>query len=310
MSTPALRAEAPFLPLQLPFGYDEPARIVTLRGHSGAMLRLIGRAVRKTAGRTERNARLLRQCAIQRQLWSYGISVPRVLGEGHDEAGRAWFDMDYVPADTLAAEIARGTALDLPATVAALEWLLRFFQLTEGEALPASPFFEKIDQIETDCRTLPACASLQVIIAAAAGRLRTLDWSGIPSSLSHGDLTLENILFVPSRGLVFIDCDRAFVSSWWLDAGKLFQDIEGYWCVRELYSKSAGAHAGALATRRLDRLAPALRAMTALCDRGLAMRLPQFAALHLFRTLPYADDEGVAGFALERLMAVLDRAQL
>jgi hypothetical protein len=46
------------------------------------------------------------------------------------------------------------------------------------------------------------------------------DWNDIPHSPCHGDLTLENILVANERGIVFIDCDDAWVSSFWLDMGK------------------------------------------------------------------------------------------
>ena len=65
------------------------------------------------------------------------------------------------------------------------------------------------------------------------------DWDNIPESPCHGDLTLENILLTAGKTVGLIDCDEAFVSSWWLDFGKLFQDIAGHWCLRGLYAAGA-----------------------------------------------------------------------
>lgn len=287
--------------------------IQRLEGHSGATLILYdqGRSciVRKTAATPGSNARLLRQATLQRQLSICSIPFPRVLAEGLDGDGLAFFDMEYVPASNLAALICRASPLDREPLVPTLDRIFRFFRLTAADALPSSLFYGKIDQVAQQCADLDSCALRLPLIAKMAARLGAHSWDGIPSSLCHGDMTLENMLLCPARGLVFVDCDDGFASSYWLDAGKLFQDIAGHWCLRGLYAAGAQDAELAGATRRLEQLAPMLRAMLALMDPQLVLRLPQLAALNLFRTLPYSRDQRLVSFVLERIAHVLDCAQ-
>jgi aminoglycoside phosphotransferase len=283
-----------------------------LLGHSGATLLLFDRGrngvVRKIAADLAGGARLHRQAALQRSLASYSVPFPHVLEEGFDETGRAYFEMDYVPADNLAAILAAGGRVKLDAIMPALDWVMRFFRLSASEMLPPQKFHAKIDQIVRTCSTRPACSSHESAIANTAARLHALPWERVPSSLSHGDMTLENMLVCPARGLVFIDCDDGFASSYWLDAGKIFQDTIGHWCLRDAYL--SGGPGAIQAVQRLDRMAAALRGLVASVDPMLALRLPQFAALNLFRTLPYAHDANLAGWVLQRIAYVLNRTRL
>lgn len=281
-------------------GPAQPQFLRALAGHSGAEVALYaaGRAslVRKTAGSLAQNARLRRQSAHQRALSAAGLRFPRILREGFDERGHAFFEMEYVPARSLAAVLCEAAPFDDAAVTAALERALGLFRLTAGAPLPAALFHAKLDSIAA---AVPAAAAL-------AGRLAACDWSDIPGSLSHGDLTLENILLCPSRGVVFIDCDAGFASSWWLDAAKLRQDTAGHWCMRALYRGQAGSAAWLNACQRMERMDRSVLALAARLDPALPARLPQLAALHLLRTLPYTRDEALTAFTLERVAHLLE----
>jgi hypothetical protein len=128
-------------------------------------------------------------------------------------------------------------------------------------------------------------------------RLHACNWSGIPASTSHGDLTFENILIAPDERVMFIDCDEPFASSWQLDLGKLFQDAAGFWCLRSLDKPSIGA------TERLAQLAAEF---CALSPDITPARLKQFAALHLLRTVPYAKSDEMIAFAVRAAARVLE----
>lgn len=283
--------------------FAAPARPQFLRrlaGHSGAEVALYagGHAslVRKTAGTSAGNARLLRQSSHQRALASAGLPFPRVLREGFDAQGRAFFEMEYVPARSLAAILCEAAPFDAAPVMAALERALRFFQLSLGAAIPAGIFHDK----------LLAIAAAAPRAAGLVEQLGARDWSGIPSSLSHGDMTLENILLCPSRGLVLIDCDEGFASSWWLDAAKLRQDTAGHWCMRGLYREQRAGPAWLNARQRMERMDAAVLAVVARLEPMLAPRLPQLTALHLLRTLPYTRDESLAAFTMARARSVLE----
>ena len=283
--------------------------VYRLNGHSGAEVVLVRcgdvHFVRKTAGSVEQNERLLEQAASQRRFFFSGLPFPRVLCDGVDDRGLAYFEMEYVAGQTVANMVCEAMPFDTAAVVGALERLFDLLRMTAGCALPSEAFLAKISQIEA-CRA-EACLPHVDALKAVAQRLRSFCWDGIPQSTGHGDLTLENLLSVQQRDVVFIDCDRCFASSWWLDAAKLYQDIAGHWCLRRFHLSDEGGPGLGNAMAQMDRLALPMRAMIVRLDPALVLRLPQLIALHLFRTLPYAKDKRVVGFVLARMAMVLEK---
>jgi tRNA A-37 threonylcarbamoyl transferase component Bud32 len=282
-------------------GAPEPIR---LHGHSGAQLLLLARGtahvVRKTAGAVCQNERLLAQAEQQHQLHFSGVAVPRIFETGIDASGHAFFEMEYVPGQSVANAVGEAMVFDPGAVVAALSRLFDFLKLTANGTVPAAAFHAKIAQIAATDNA--ACRGYGERIAGAAGRLAAFDWSGIPQSAGHGDLTLENILISPS-GVIFIDCDVCFSSSYWLDAAKLFQDVHGHWCLRQHYRRGGPALVNAIQQMRDFELP--LRRLAGAIDRDLPERLASLTAFHLFRTLPYVREAAIAGFVLDRLERVL-----
>lgn len=290
---------------------DTPApRFVrrSMPGHSGDKVLLYAQDkrsfVRKTAGKPLQNVRLTEQSSKLRHLARCGVPVPRVLGEGETDAGLSFYDMEYVPARTIATAICDGAALSLPALLLALERMFTLFQLTQGVALAADAFLDKIARIESAAGT-GACAPHRKAIGTMACRLGALSWQAIPASESHGDLTLENILLTAANRVVFIDCDGGWLSSWWIDAAKLYQDVLGHWFLRSVYLEDEAGQPLLRAVQRLERLKSRLDTLLANLDPALPPRLAQLAGLHLFRTLPYARDERLVAFVLSRMDAVL-----
>ena len=123
------------------------------------------------------------------------------------------------------------------------------------------------------------------------------------------DMTLENLLLPQNRSTVFIDCDEPFVSSHWLDLAKLCQDVDGHWCLRQLYLEGTSGPTLVNATERLHRLVQPLRAVAGRVAPGFETFRPQLTALNLFRTLPYTKDERQAVFVLARMRAILATPQ-
>lgn len=277
-----------------------PVDGIRLCGHSGAQLLLLsrgaGHVVRKTAVSPAQNERLLAQAEQQRQLFFSGISVPRIFESGIDAEGNAYFEMEYVPGQSVANLIAEAQPFDPGPVRDALGQLFDFLRFTTNGTVPVAAFLSKIEQIQS-CSS-PVCQSRKAQIARAGARLVACDWSGIPQSFGHGDLTLENLMMSPRGNVVFIDCDACFASSYWLDAGKLFQDVSGHWCLRNLYDR--GNYALINAVQQMDALRGPLFDLVNQLSPGLALRLPQLAAIHLFRTLPYIRNERIADFVLRR----------
>ena len=280
----------------------------TLKGHSGADVVLglrDGRSlVRKTAATSAQNARLEGQAEKQRVLLAHGLPLPRILSQGVDATGRAFIEMEYVPARTAASVVVDGTAFPTDLVLAALERALTLFRLTEGAALAPEIFQRKIEEIIINAAR-GVGDRLATTIDGMGRALLNLPWRGIPSSACHGDLTLENILIGQRNGVVFIDCDEPFASSSWLDVAKLYQDVDGHWCLRHLYLDTPEALTLVHAVERLHRLRPFLHALATRTVPGFEAFRPQLTALNLFRTLPYTKDERQIAFVLDRMRIVL-----
>ncbi|HTT97875.1 MAG TPA: phosphotransferase [Rhizomicrobium sp.] len=266
--------------------------IALVGGHSGAEVVLItddsDTFVRKTAHTPFGNNRLLQQATKQRLFAAQGLPFPRVRHNGFD-GGRAFFEMEYVPARTLGDLVRSLAPFDSAAILSAIAELIALFRTNETDALPKALFHDKISDIAQ--KVQPSS-----LLGRVAARLHTLDWSGIPASSSHGDLTFENILIAPDGRIVFIDCDEPFASSWQLDLGKLYQDAAGFWCLRSLDKPSIGA------AERLTQLASLF---TTIAPEIAPQRLRQFAALHLLRTVPYSRSDETVGFALRAAARIL-----
>lgn len=262
-------------------------------GHSGAEVLLFtdesDTFVRKTAQTPFGSNRLLQQAMKQRLFAAQGLPFPRVRITGF-ESGRAYFEMDYVPARTLGDLVRSLAPFDSAVVLRAIADLIAIFRTNEGDALPSSLFHDKISDIAEK-------APPSLLLGRVVSRLHASNWSGIPASSSHGDLTFENILIAPDGQLMFIDCDEPFASSWQLDLGKLFQDAMGHWCLRSVDKPSIGA------TERLAQLATEFCALAP----GIATaRLKQFAALHLLRTVPYSKSDAMIAFAVRAAARVLE----
>jgi hypothetical protein len=297
-----VNAHAAFLDVPVP----TRGTALPLGGHSGAQVVLCaaddGAFVRKTAASPAANLRLRQQAIKQCLLAAQGFAFPAVRRAGVDPQRRAYFEMDYIPARTLGEIVLGAVPVDRGAIVEAVAALLRACAMLTGSAIDPAHFRNKIDAIAGQAGQR---APLRPHASAIAGLQRALfarDWSGIPQTPDHGDLTLENILLSPERGLVFIDCDVAWVSSWWLDLAKLFQDFEGHWCLRGQERPSVDA------LERLRLFAQDFRGLARALDPNLPPRLAQLAALHLFRVLPYARSAATAGFACAAAARLLESA--
>ena len=282
-----------------------------LKGHSGASVVLhVSQSrnfVRKMSASPSSNNRLLSQIEKQRNLGRAGIPLPNILASGVTDGGCAFFDMAYVPGRTVADAVVNAATFDMHTVVEAVEKLLWLFQFCKEGTISVDQIHSKIASIETvACKYARNNPALFEMICHCADGLRGRDWSGMPNSPSHGDLTLENILLASEDGVVFIDCDEPWVSSYWLDIGKLFQDIYGHWCLRYFYLHPGQSVQLTNAVEKLEQLGKHFRVLVERCDAHLADRLYQLAALNLFRALPYAAEPDTASFICQRALCMLD----
>jgi aminoglycoside phosphotransferase (APT) family kinase protein len=236
----------------------------------------------------------------------FGLPFPKVRGQVIDAAGTGSFDMNYIPGRSIADAVLNGGTFDPAALVKAVERLMSLCTMSIAGELPAGLFEEKIRDVAIRFAALVADADLRRSIGNCAQLLLLKDWQGVPQSPCHGDLTLENILLTTGKSIAFIDCDDPFVSSYWLDFGKLFQDIDGHWCIRTLYEPGAGGVRLLGARQKLDMLGARLRLLAADLDDRLVARLPQLTALSLYRAIPYARSNSLISFLCRRIARVLE----
>lgn len=280
-----------------------------LSGHSGArvVLHTAGRDsfVRKTAASSASSIRLNAQADKQHALWMLGLPFPKVRSQATNAAGIGSFDMSYIPSRTIADVVMNGAVFDPTAVVKAVERLMFLFSMGAGADLPAHLFEGKVREVAARTAEMSDSELLRAV-GECAGLLMARDWSGIPESPCHGDLTLENILLTTGKSIAFIDCDAPFASSYWLDFGKLFQDLDGHWCIRALYGPDQSGVRLLNAVQKLDMLGRHFRQLAADMDNRLAARLPQLAALGLLRAIPYAPNDAVRHFLCRRISHVLE----
>jgi aminoglycoside phosphotransferase len=307
--TAALRHRAAGAPILQPVPVETTER--KLAGHSGArvVLHSNGRDsfVRKTAASVAASARLKVQADKQHSFWMFGLPFPKVRAQTVDAAGVGSFDMNYIPGRTIADAVINSGPFDPLAVVKAVERLMWLFSAQRGAPIEADIFKAKIAEVTGRMVGETGDKQLLEAIQACAGLLSRQDWSAIPETPSHGDLTLENILLTTGKSIAFIDCDDAFASSFWLDFGKLFQDIDGHWCIRALYASGAEPVRRLNASQTLEKLGLHFRRLAAETDPDLPNRLPQLAALGLFRAIPYAHTDPVRLFLCDRIARVLER---
>jgi aminoglycoside phosphotransferase len=261
--------------------------------------------VRKTAANASASARLKAQADKQHAFWMFGLPFPRVRSQTLDAAGVSSFDMNYIPGRTIADAVMNSGPFDPPTVVKAVERLMWLFSAQRGDPIEAEIFTAKIAEASSRMLRGTEDRQLRDAMQTCARQLLSRDWRAIPETPSHGDLTLENILLTAGRSIAFIDCDYGFASSFWLDFGKLFQDIDGHWCIRALYVPGAEPVRRLNASQTLEKLGLHFRRLAAQMDPDLPIRLPQLAALGLFRAIPYAQTDPVRRFLCDRITRVL-----
>ena len=262
-----------------------------LTGHSGAELTLIetdGETfVRKRASAPEQSARLRQQCDKLQAAHAAGISCPAVYRT--DDSDRHFsFDMEFIPGDSLAHAVTSGREPDWDTLLPQITDLTARYCATSDGEIPALQFVEKLDAVVAGCAANPAAHQDLTRIDDTVAALKEHNWSGLPASQSHGDLTFENLLVRQDGRVVFIDFDVPDQSSWWLDVAKLFQDLFGHWCLRHLVLADPEGIEALNAQLAMSRAAATVAVRLAETIPGGPDRLAPLVAFHLLRTLPYA----------------------
>ncbi len=207
--------------------------IKSLSGHSGCDISLYSNNgtffVRKSAGDAGYNRRLMRQMLKQstHATTQDVIRAPRVLGRQMDSNGLFYFDMEYVRTRTLAEYMHSITVKEI---VRLINLLFDWMPVSHGTINPDASriFASKISSL------YKSFTNITPIEQAAFDILNQFDFSKIPTSPCHGDLTLENILITSDNQLYLIDFLDSFYDSWMIDVAKLLQDLDIFWSYRHI----------------------------------------------------------------------------
>jgi aminoglycoside phosphotransferase (APT) family kinase protein len=262
-----------------------------LNGHSGCEVDLCktdaGYFIRKTSPGYSYNARLIRQAEKQERI-SGLIPVPAVLSSSFDKAV-VFYDMEYV----------RGLDFKQMCLSRPMGWINRFVQTFRGH-------LERLQKAHVDAnlplRFQEKISSLQdgiynhssVKVRSLIPKLEVLykyDYSLLPATESHGDMTLENIIFQEDGEIIFIDILDGELETFWMDVAKIVYDLEVSWSLREVLWESkhdAEARLLAMMSRYLHEemmLAVATHFPDAL------PHLSVLKAIQALRVLPYSHNE-------------------
>lgn len=204
-----------------------------LNGHSGCEIDLRRSDDRyfvlKSSLSPAYGPRLLKQAEKQTRLAKL-IPMPSVFDISHKD-GVYSFKMDFVH------------GLDFKSTCLSrsISWINRFVEIMimhlkslESHSLNlqlSKPFRNKISSLQ---EVLFDHGSEKVrALAPKIDALYNYDFSVVPATENHGDMTLENIIFNSADEIFFIDALDGDLESFWLDLAKLTYDIDVSWSLRE-----------------------------------------------------------------------------
>jgi hypothetical protein len=274
----------------------QPAEHVrTLTGHSGCdvSLCLAGDSyfVRKRSGSTAYNHRLHKQIEKQIALAAV-IATPKVLRQGM-ENGLVWFDMEYVQGHGFISYAPLQSVARISEMTEQLADPLRLLGETTRETLDPSLFHSKLSALGGALSASPFHPSHAGFLNRLIDALQTCDWAGVPHSLCHGDLMVENMLMCDDGDIVFIDLLDGDLDSVWMDVAKLIQDLNSGWSLRSVLWNGRPEPAARLLRTLTKYIADEIEErMTGLFPR-IGGHLDQLRALQALRVLPYVRDRAV-----------------
>ena len=202
--------------------------IKKLPGHSGCHVELYRHAnnlyVKKSSSAEEYNRRLRKQMIKQMLFVSNQIFTPKIYTKGYDN-NIFWFTMQFVNGQSFSQYIQNVNIKDISIFTQKLFSSLTIDQSKTNFA--ANQIFQsKINSL------LKRADIFTENEKEAFNLLKQYDFSLVPDSPCHGDLTTENILVSSDGRIYLIDFLDSFYNSWMMDIAKLLQDLELFWSYR------------------------------------------------------------------------------
>jgi len=282
-----------------------PQYVRSLTGHSGCAVSLCLDGdryfVRKVSASVAYNARFQQQIDKQKALAAV-IATPSVLTEGKT-GGLLWYDMEYVQGHGFVSFAPLQAVSRIPEMVGQLTDPLHRLADTRSGSLDPQLFRAKMAELNTTVRSSPFYEAHELFLDGLFARLDREQWSGIPQTLCHGDLTVENMLIRDDGSIVFIDLLDGNLESVWMDVAKLIQDLESGWSLRSiLWQERPDATAKLLKTIS-HYLADEITSQMTELFPDLSPKLSALRALQALRVLPYVRDATI----FTRVVAGLQR---
>lgn len=152
------------------------------------------------------------------------ISVPKIYNY-NKSTKLFYYDMEYINGTTLSLYLMSQPISD---TKIVINSLLNFiFNCKKNSKLKYSnyKFSQKIEGLQKNK------IFKKKFFKKIFKTLKKHNWNNIEKSVSHGDLSLENVI-IKEKNIKFIDLSENFVSSYKLDISKLIFDIISSWSFR------------------------------------------------------------------------------
>lgn len=282
------------------YGLLNMTDIIQLHGHSGCNISIHRSAndvfVRKSSNTVNYNDRLIKQRIKQAAYQNSSLFTPRVLRDGY-QGDKYYFDMEYIKGETLAHLIAGAPANLIDYYIRKIVDSFNFDNKVNIAA--QSIFLEKIKSTEE--KIIEHEYYNHKTIKDAIRCCMNTDFSGVPTSECHGDLTLENII-ISNDTIYLIDFLDSFYDSWMIDVAKLMQDIVLGWSFRLSENNS---------NIRPRLIAAQASLSNILNEQGIDDRQLQLIhnilKLNLLRILPYTSDTPTLKFIIRSLNFLQDR---
>lgn len=118
-------------------------------------------------------------------------------------------------------------------------------------------------------------------------------------TLSHGDLSFDNIIIDKENNIWLIDYIGTFYPHYWLDIAKLFQDIEGKW-----YELKYGI---TIDKNKVNKLTKYFKRRINTLDRNYLKNHTFLMSIIFLRILPYLKDESKKNKVLKKIKDYLEK---
>lgn len=249
--------------------------------------------IRKTAWRESYNERLKLQAYKQKSFISDKFFKPEIYWEGY-----IWdiyyFDMEYLNCQTLASYMQSITVKEISTLV---EQAVNTLDIKWEEYLDnTNEIFQKKLKLLRE-----SFNDITWIENQALDLLENFDFSMIPHSRCHWDLTLENILITQEKKIYLIDFLDSFFDSWMIDVAKLLQDLEIGWSYRHEEMTSTLSLRLSIAKQAL------LENILELENwKNKVSYIYHILLLNILRIVPYTKDDVTQNFLQKALKQVID----